>query len=50
MQQLDSEQKNVQASASLIESEYKKWQATAGQSASESEKLAKAQEYVFSTI
>ncbi|MCH3581024.1 phage tail protein, partial [Enterococcus faecium] len=36
----------VQASASLIESEYKKWQATAGQSASESEKLAKAQEYV----
>ncbi|RBS34361.1 phage tail tape measure protein, TP901 family, core region [Enterococcus faecium] len=46
MQQLDSEQKNVQASASLIESEYKKWQATAGQSASEAEKLAKAQEYV----
>lgn len=46
MRELDGEQRKLQASANLVESEYKKWQATAGQSASESEKLAKAQEYV----
>lgn len=46
MRDLDGEQRKLQASANLVESEYKKWQATAGQSASESEKLAKAQEYV----
>lgn len=46
MQSLDDEQKNIQASAALVESEYKKWQATVGQTASESEKFAKAQEYV----
>lgn len=46
MQSLDDEQRNIQASAALVESEYKKWQATAGRTATESEKLAKAQDYV----
>ncbi|MDT6518300.1 phage tail protein, partial [Enterococcus faecium] len=46
MKDLDNEQQHLKSSASLVESEYKKWQATAGQSATESEKLAKAQEYV----
>ncbi|WP_353802289.1 phage tail tape measure protein [Enterococcus avium] len=46
MRELDGEQRKLQASANLVESEYKKWQATTGQTASESEKFAKAQEYV----
>jgi TP901 family phage tail tape measure protein len=46
MNDLDKEQKDIQASAALAESEYRKWQATTGKTASESEKFAKAQEYV----
>lgn len=46
MDNLNSEQKNLSASASVISSEYKKWQATAGQTATESEKLARAEKYV----